>query len=409
MKTKTLGWIAALGITTSVFGFAACSQPPTECQVGLASTGYSYVAKYKLKTQPKAECMGLVRPGETFAMEFYHPATSDKSTYDSTKTTFALESDDTGNAVATYESVGGGDPCSPGIPCASDDVCGDGLKCNGGYCTAKECTGLHTPYGLGSFTQPTPDENDMCSVPTPSAAEEDLVEVVDTEGGGSADQACTTDLDCVVLAAGEAYGVGDDGITCESNDDCDIVLGPIVGVGATTCGANKKCVDAASGTFCDKTAGKCIVGCHGLEGMDPSATGCVAPFSCTSADETPGECKLPALSTKYAWKNLQFYVTASAPGTQFSGDLTYTEGDCTIEYTAVGLWPAIQCGSDADCNPCADPDAGTTVGSGINPDFPTKCDMDVGYCVLTDAKDPTKDADKIPQILATSKDCGKVE
>jgi hypothetical protein len=91
------------------------------------------------------------------------------------------------------------------------------------------------------------------------------------------------------------------------------------------------------------------------------------------------------VDVKYEWSNLKLYVTAAAPGTQFSGDLKYTQNGCTVEYHAVGLWPAVDCGvydddtgDLVDLNPdaClaeADPAKGRATGSGINPDFPTAC------------------------------------
>lgn len=95
------------------------------------------------------------------------------------------------------------------------------------------------------------------------------------------------------------------------------------------------------------------------------------------------------VTVKYEWQDLKLYVTPSAPGTQFSGDLSYTQTvggtECAVTYHAVGLWPAVDCGSydpytgDADgtdqdaCLPDADTEAGRPVGSGINPDFPVQC------------------------------------
>lgn len=408
MKTKALGWMAALTMVGSAFAFASCTQPKTECQVGLSSTGYSYVAKYTLKNQPPAACLGLVKPGETFGMEFYHPASADKTTFDGSKTTFAVGSDDFGSAIDTYGSVGGADPCAPGSACTKDSECGDpALACVTGYCTDKACSALHTPWGLGDFTSPSADEHDLCSVSKTSASQQVLPEIVDEVGLEVAGTPCTTDVDCQ----------SDTGLECATTDDCDIVLG----AGVATCGTTTKtCLDAASGAICDTTAGECVVGCHAKEGTADSPNGCVYPFTCTSTDETLGQCKLPALSAKYEWKDLQFYVTASAPGTQFSGELTYTEGDCTLEYTAVGLWPAIYCeGTDENgnptglpddrlCSPCTDADAGISIGSGINPDFPTRCDPDLLYCVLVDAKDKDKDATSVPQLLSKSIDCGPI-
>jgi hypothetical protein len=95
------------------------------------------------------------------------------------------------------------------------------------------------------------------------------------------------------------------------------------------------------------------------------------------------------VNVKYAWNDFKLYVTPAAPGTQFSGDLTYTQSvgadSCTVTYHAVGMWPAVDCGvyndytGDADdtdpdsCLPDADTEAGRPVGSGINPDFPVEC------------------------------------
>jgi hypothetical protein len=106
----------------------------------------------------------------------------------------------------------------------------------------------------------------------------------------------------------------------------------------------------------------------------------------------------------------------------FSADVTVTQNitddmgqpvSCTLDYHAVGLYPAIDCtapvyklGADgkpevdmdgnpvvekyqADptlCSPDADPDNGRPTGSGINPDVKTKCVAFVPdaqfYCVL---------------------------
>ena len=116
-------------------------------------------------------------------------------------------------------------------------------------------------------------------------------------------------------------------------------------------------------------------------------------------------------SLAYRWSNLQVYVTAAALGTQFKGDVEIEINGCTARYTAVGMWPAIDCtdyeGSlDAQgelveeptyapdyrlCNPEPDPDGveppaeegavkslRRVYGSGISPDFgPTQCDASI--------------------------------
>jgi hypothetical protein len=108
----------------------------------------------------------------------------------------------------------------------------------------------------------------------------------------------------------------------------------------------------------------------------------------------------PPLDIKYEWSNVNLYVTAAAPGTQLTADLTYTEDGCTATYKVVALYPAVDCGvydedgnlavDDAGnvlldpqlCVPEAAPDKGYAFGSGINPDFPVNCDPVLHHCVL---------------------------
>jgi hypothetical protein len=114
---------------------------------------------------------------------------------------------------------------------------------------------------------------------------------------------------------------------------------------------------------------------------------------------------IPATTYGYAWKNLEVYVTATSQGTQFSGDLTYSQDTCSVDYHVVGVWPGVGCLLDFDdmgnpifqdslCCPDADPnDDNRSVGSGINPDFPVVCDHTLGMCVLE-----MKDGDKLPVL-----------
>lgn len=149
---------------------------------------------------------------------------------------------------------------------------------------------------------------------------------------------------------------------------------------------------------------------------------------------------LPAFHYRQEWKNVRLYVTEGVPGTQAVGEMTFdnlTPGaECSVSFKFVGLYPAVHCMADIlidhqvddDMDPAtpsdnddmdpATPDeivigdvidsvpddalclskaeegwtkppAGTeykaarVFGSGINPDFATKCDADLGYCVLT--------------------------
>ncbi|MBK8261528.1 MAG: hypothetical protein IPK80_09320 [Nannocystis sp.] len=94
----------------------------------------------------------------------------------------------------------------------------------------------------------------------------------------------------------------------------------------------------------------------------------------TEEDETVDE--LPpqdAAAITMEWKNARFLVNAGAQGTQFEADLKYTRNGCVAEYHVVGVYPAVECEADADCD---DP------SNGINPDFALECATELGLCVL---------------------------
>ncbi len=139
---------------------------------------------------------------------------------------------------------------------------------------------------------------------------------------------------------------------------------------------------------------------------------------------------LPAFHYRQEWKNVRLYVTEGVPGTQAVGEMTFdnlTPGaECSVSFKFVGLYPAVHCTADILIDEMCDDDedpatpdvmcegvvvesvpddelclskaeegwkkpaAGTkykaarVFGSGINPDFKTKCDVDLGYCVLTE-------------------------
>lgn len=124
----------------------------------------------------------------------------------------------------------------------------------------------------------------------------------------------------------------------------------------------------------------------------------------------PGTPEVPAQSVKYQWTNVKVYVTAAAQGTQFSGHLKHTDDTCTAEYDVAGVWPSAYCGKDVEdamgnvttvpdpsaCCPNADPIGNRPFGSGINPDFPVKCDPDLLLCVLD-----IKSASELPALNRT--------
>jgi hypothetical protein len=153
--------------------------------------------------------------------------------------------------------------------------------------------------------------------------------------------------------------------------------------------------------------------------QDFSAIPAVAPDP-TADPPDPGSDAVPAESVKYEWTNVKVYVTAAAQGTQFSGHLKYTDDTCTAQYNVAGVWPAIPCNNVVDdgvddmgnpktkvvaeaavCCPSADPlgPLGRITGSGINPDFPMKCEKTMpedlandegGFRCVLDIADPSK-------------------
>ena len=129
----------------------------------------------------------------------------------------------------------------------------------------------------------------------------------------------------------------------------------------------------------------------------------------------PGSPAVPAESVKDEWTNVKVYVTASAQGTQFSGHLKHTDDTCSAEYDVAGVWPSVDCtvrdahgapvlGMDkkpqkapAACCPTADPLGGRGTGSGINPDFPVKCQQIAQDGTFRCALD-IADAKKVPAL-----------
>ncbi|NBD07861.1 hypothetical protein [Corallococcus silvisoli] len=82
----------------------------------------------------------------------------------------------------------------------------------------------------------------------------------------------------------------------------------------------------------------------------------------------------------YQFANVRVYSNPGAPGTQLTGELTYTNNNCTSKYVVRAVWPA------TPCDPTLDPsDEANFVdtcgpGSGINPDFALVCDAETEFC-----------------------------
>jgi hypothetical protein len=88
---------------------------------------------------------------------------------------------------------------------------------------------------------------------------------------------------------------------------------------------------------------------------------------------------VPRETVSYAYKTVNVYSAPEAPGTQASGEFTYStvEADgttCTAEYTMVALWPQVACDPEAFANPTpANAADRCAEGSGLNPDFDAVC------------------------------------
>jgi len=109
-----------------------------------------------------------------------------------------------------------------------------------------------------------------------------------------------------------------------------------------------------------------------------------------SEDEVPEVPAVPAVKYVYDWSDLKFLVSEANQGTRFTGTLKFSVDACTAEYEAVGLYPAVPCadedGAPADglCSATPIAELGMVTGSGISPDFVTKCDPVLLMCVLAE-------------------------
>ncbi|HZH76034.1 MAG TPA: hypothetical protein VEY88_08375 [Archangium sp.] len=142
------------------------------------------------------------------------------------------------------------------------------------------------------------------------------------------------------------------------------------------------------------------------EGRDP-ANSVLASGDFTT--EYPGEdntCVVPQLSearqtfqpdnattvdVSYRFSNLRIQAQAAIPGTQWVADLSYSDGDCTATYEAVGVFPAIKCEKEVqdpndptkkvkvpDASLCKQPRAGLS----LDPAYAIVCEETTRLCVL---------------------------
>jgi hypothetical protein len=220
-----------------------------------------------------------------------------------------------------------------------------------------------------------------------------------TCGGGGIPNVCGSGKTCTPLACsdlGATCGPAGDGCggalmcgTCTAPDTCGGNGIPSV-CGHVTLDTNAGDVPYSQGAFAQQFPDANDM-CQ-IQGLQP------AHQVVKSSPLSVGPMTMPKLSpfqtddVGYTWSNVDVYVTAAAQGTLFSADMTYTENGCTASYHVVGVWPAVSCTHkvyapndpkqrtvvdsypDLDlCNPCAEPDKGRFLGSGISPDFATDC------------------------------------
>ncbi|MFP2905044.1 hypothetical protein ACLESD_08315 [Pyxidicoccus sp. 3LFB2] len=91
-------------------------------------------------------------------------------------------------------------------------------------------------------------------------------------------------------------------------------------------------------------------------------------FSVATVDAGPTPAGAARRTVSYAFSNVRVYSAPSAPGTQLTGDLTYTNNGCSSKYVVRAMWPAEPCirGTTAPATNCGE-------GSGLNPDFAAEC------------------------------------
>jgi hypothetical protein len=143
-----------------------------------------------------------------------------------------------------------------------------------------------------------------------------------------------------------------------------------------------------------------------LEGKDadPSHSVTAAGDFTTEYPGQDGVCEVPGMTEarqvgspepgttvdlSYKWSNVRIQGQAAIPGTQWTAELTYSEGGCTATYEAVGVFPAIKCErqeKDADGKTitvrdpsiCKQPRPSLS----LDPAFPILCEESTNLCVL---------------------------
>ncbi len=126
---------------------------------------------------------------------------------------------------------------------------------------------------------------------------------------------------------------------------------------------------------------------------DPVTVSASGPFTteypsddnvCTVPEMTEARQVVSGVERVYRWSNVRVQGRAAIPGTQWVADLTYSEGDCTATYEAVGVFPALKCVRTVDNQEVRDESLCRAVrpGSTLDPAFPIYCEETTNLCVL---------------------------
>lgn len=115
-------------------------------------------------------------------------------------------------------------------------------------------------------------------------------------------------------------------------------------------------------------------------------------FNMAGVDATQGDFAEAPQSITYQFSKVRVYSNPGAPGTQMTGELTYTNNGCTAHYVMRAIWPATVCDPTLDPNDAANGPLACGAGSGINPDFDVTCDAETEYCTPAKAIPSFKDS-----------------
>jgi hypothetical protein len=304
MKQKTLGWAIGVLATAAPLGLMAswlstgCGQPPIDCRSARGDFAVSY-----RWVSGDLDCGGLTTDGSGsgfVGLQSYYGA--DGSNQDYTRSSLAIQSEVLGYLLWTSQSFG-----------VVDEV--------------------NKPYGLGSFTSTEPAGN-VCSVPTLSLAQQDIVEIPPESTGGAGG------------AGGAAGGAG--------------------GIGGAGGGAG---------------------GMGGAGGAAECPT--PGPFPGQPATDIQFQWSNVKLLVTTAAPGTQFVA-------DLAYSETVAGVSCSANYQVIGIWPPVDCGiyvyddcdnlvsaepNEAACH--LDPSSAPPGSVVINPDFTTTCDPNLLYCVPT--------------------------